>query len=606
MTPEQLTPKMHWEMDELLRTVSILWNTLAGQQTFLETVEKELARRKTEAEIKMRNINQEMHDLIAKEERQRSAENDHLRAQNAALKVELSSVKTDFGARLTGLENSIQERLDKFNISMKMSLNDVNTNVTGVREDLGKVRSKVDGALNGLVQIQSEMHSNNIRVESLHVDIEGLYDLLGVSRNDVTEANNAGPVRQRELLQATPVFKPIMINMRDQNDSLHGLRKEIMAHALDLEQIKSQNRATMDTIQESSEAIRKVHEQSTQRDIGLTERIDALSKASPGASSSDNRNIESYVNAIDTTINTLQAEMRNIMNSLSGKADSRAVGQKADTEFVQDSLQHLQERIDSLGSLLDASRSKLENDMEAAMKRTAASRAPEKTPVATTTVVVDNGIDLQAMQGRLRRLDEDVLALDRDKIGRQEMEECLASALESLGNLQPQGPSAATDDNNATSLRFRCLSCNRNAGPLVENVRDRMSAPPFPPSTLHLRGESARRHQSPPASMPSGRDKGHTEPGPISSRRKLLNYYDWLKAREDDKNDRLEKNVKGASVGGTASQELVLLEIKSPRRMSTPEPHAVGTDGRFYTGVQQQRTTDRPQMAERPLTASAL
>eukprot|EP01063_Lacrimia_lanifica_P014091 TRINITY_DN2075_c0_g2_i9.p2 TRINITY_DN2075_c0_g2~~TRINITY_DN2075_c0_g2_i9.p2 ORF type:complete len:646 (+),score=261.92 TRINITY_DN2075_c0_g2_i9:472-2409(+) len=165
-------------------------------------------------------------------------------------------------------------------------------------------------------------------------------------------------------------------------------------------------------------------------------------------------------------------------------------------------------------------------------------------------------------------------------------------------------------DPNATALRFRCLSCNQPAGNLVDETQEGKQAVRFPPgSTINAPDGAARRAPSPTAATPSGAN--------TTTRKKLLNYYEWLRTKSASaQSGRAASPARGDDRDVPERPQTA----QSQRRASSPEgsprprcpsphvwdgsqagggetatrqggdhgsnaPHAIGRDGRFYSGV---------------------
>ena len=202
-------------------------------------------------------------------------------------------------------------------------------------------------------------------------------------------------------------------------------------------------------------------------------------------------------------------------------------------------------------------------------------------------------------------IETDIQTLDHEKVGRKELHKVLqelvgltaTSANNPANNMGNVGSGVVGETllgDPSTALRFRCLSCNRNAGSLAEGGGGRGgNVGHFPPSSVFLKNEKETR-----------RTPEKTRPGsPMSTtRKKLLNYYDWLRG-------------KGGQSAMVKAQNLTV-EDYSPRRSGSPtwdgaqsgggepktrqcgdhgskNPSGIGSDGRFYCGVKT-KTVDPP------------
>eukprot|EP01006_Ploeotia_vitrea_P008098 TRINITY_DN19123_c0_g1_i1.p1 TRINITY_DN19123_c0_g1~~TRINITY_DN19123_c0_g1_i1.p1 ORF type:complete len:750 (-),score=84.42 TRINITY_DN19123_c0_g1_i1:1204-3159(-) len=215
-----------------------------------------------------------------------------------------------------------------------------------------------------------------------------------------------------------------------------------------------------------------------------------------------------------------------------------------------------------------------------------------------------------AFDKRLGTIYSELFRLDKNKCDRTEIEEWIAKS--------------DTGGDAPTSLRFKCLSCNRNAGPLVETLNIRRSGADFPPSSMfisslqHKQGDKSEdgtatmTHSASPTTTltnthtvnnhpkkvrkkPLVKDGANSGPpgmvqavDPNAPARKKLNaLYDWLKGRHEEESVRqwVQSELK-------ITPEMVGMLDKKDSTISEMNPNStVGRDGRFYIGVAEDGAT---------------
>uniref|UniRef100_A0A7S1IA29 Uncharacterized protein n=1 Tax=Eutreptiella gymnastica TaxID=73025 RepID=A0A7S1IA29_9EUGL len=140
----------------------------------------------------------------------------------------------------------------------------------------------------------------------------------------------------------------------------------------------------------------------------------------------------------------------------------------------------------------------------------------------------------------------------------------------------------------ATTLRFRCLSCNRDSGPFVERPdRKPGNQKEFPPSVVYAQNKVSRSTTPPPerrqlvSTPPATALQTPAQLGP--ARRKLVDYYDWLALRTQE-----QQSNRPAAVPRPPGMAM---------EFASPVVSAVGRDGRFYGNI-----SDRPFETERRIS----
>jgi hypothetical protein len=153
----------------------------------------------------------------------------------------------------------------------------------------------------------------------------------------------------------------------------------------------------------------------------------------------------------------------------------------------------------------------------------------------------------------------------------------------------------------STAGRFRCISCNRDAGPLQEQINERMTKASFPPSPMLVQpsqSSSQQQQQQQASQQPSQPQRSivnsrQAVPGlreyggsMTTSRKKLMNYYQWLQEKSDHPNPSRPRPTSGrAESPRTISPSHPWSGERQCGDHGTPEPEAVGVDGKYYVGV---------------------
>ncbi|KAJ9464659.1 hypothetical protein DIPPA_24831 [Diplonema papillatum] len=221
---------------------------------------------------------------------------------------------------------------------------------------------------------------------------------------------------------------------------------------------------------------------------------------------------------------------------------------------------------------------------------------PDGARQLTTSEVTDTEVLLLAE--RVGGLESGLLSMAERKVDRGDLEGILFAALDHQYR-RIDNPTSG-DGPESTALRFRCLSCNRAANSLA--MGDGMVHQNFPPSAIFGGKEIDQQRKTPTAKeklnicIPSV-TPGPSQPGQVSTtRRKLLEYYAWLRTKAEGRSSPVQLEVDdntstfspkrcpsptwdGAQSGGGEPR------VRQCGDHGSPSPISIGTDGRFYAGV---------------------
>lgn len=596
-----IVPRVTVDADALVATVAELWAAVRDQRSLFELMEKESARRKTEVDVRLSNFQQDIESKVSQEAKKRFQEDEKLRAEIKALRDEftdsLQSLRSDLGSLEGNVSSSVeltvaQLKLAVANLQQKVSETD--GRVTTLGGDVARTHQHVETVASRL----------DVDVERMKATVAQWFSAWHLQPADVHNSLQEG--RETELLLSTPPFSTIGNRISLADEKLTNLRRDVGAAvatvhdsvkrltALDTEVMRLRDLPAR--LVEVDQSLRKLLEQELNR---IRERLEALENAPKTIPRAPVSDVSSADPHLADAIRELQSKVSSIDECLTTKADTRALSSYAlviTTDEITNFMQQL--RID-----LDA----LRNEPRGAQNQSHAPPLPrgDGTTAAALLSLKDAA---EALAKRLSAVERDVELLKNSCASKSDVEQASHETLSAtekainhiydelkrmIKGVHPPGPK--TD---ATSGRFRCLSCNRDAGPLSEELRERLSRTQFPPSSTMLSRDSPPRVAG-RAVMPGAKDGGVT-----SSRRKLQNYYDWLQSKEEEK-------AVAAQGRSKTPPKTVWLGSQSggggPGRQSgnhgSEDPESIGADGKYYLGIQ-----SRPQSAGsiRPKSAMRL
>eukprot|EP01065_Artemidia_motanka_P047088 TRINITY_DN7294_c0_g1_i4.p1 TRINITY_DN7294_c0_g1~~TRINITY_DN7294_c0_g1_i4.p1 ORF type:complete len:808 (+),score=322.30 TRINITY_DN7294_c0_g1_i4:40-2463(+) len=699
---QSLKPKIGVDAEALTSAVAALYKALRQQATVLEVLEKEGSKRKMEYDITTRNLRNDLESVLDQEAKRRAAEDDKLRIELARLRADMEQRNDDVRMRLRETESDMHRLIEKTNTQLRGTLGEHAQRANQLHEELNVQAARHRDLTQ---KVQDNAATAETQRRRLGSDLDVVFQLLSVSRDEAAGACRGS--KQKDLLLQTPVFRSLSAADRDLDAKIESLLKQMArtektlsvfegrAQAVD-RAVEVQKAALDDSKQDLLRRMSENHRIAMARSQDLDERKVDRQVVEEKASKVDVSFVSGRVSDIEVKVidsNKQGREEREALaRELQRKADWESLADKLDKEDGESQLKtmcaKLEELRDEVSELRDAvSRARVDPI------RTQRRRSPQMddTPPADPSdapggATVDAAL-LDGLAEKLAGIDQDLVSLERDKVSRLEMDDLLVE----LRNAAAQGgggggggdrpgrdPGGDIVAEDGTALRFRCLSCNRVAGSLFEQPRDRAAANrQFPPSTMFLssRGEKSPRAGARPASprgsggqaghavtldphavsgklgirppdWPSGSGDRKTPPksrphsptpggGTVSTtRKKLMNYYDWLRGRSDEiQNVRMAAEAsrgptptgdspRAAARGGRPAVAWGQDAPGSPqggeRRSPSPPgrwdgaqsgggeprtrqsgdhgsraPHSIGTDGRFYAGVNREEARER-------------
>jgi hypothetical protein len=598
------TPKMTFDAGELVRSVGILWSAMKEQRGFLELVEKEMASRKTEMNVRFKGMQNEMEGMLAGEGRRRQHENDKLRAEIQLVRDELLKLGASLQAEMKESQAVTQRGVDRALNSLKVALSDTQTRISDVSGSISN--------LNGdLQKLRGEQEASGLAAMKLKAELQSqlttVFSFIGTSWNNAQAAVSNGT--EREAFLKTPALASLSQRVRGAEEKgEHAKQEAAKANSAAL-LVENTCRKLAEDIASLRESIAATDKQIrgvlADEDTKLSRRIDDLATMgfSSKASSSPVVDATPALNALRTEVDQLSKTLKGLGDAVMHKADVSALSGKCD-----------QTAVDALSAQLTRDVGEMQRDIADLKKAVgslmvAAGQRPDIISCPSSEAELD---DLRKELTQLRTMCD---RLDHQKADKADLIAGLADlakktekALLDFFNVQAAQAArqpSPTQHQDSTAGRFRCISCNRDAGPLQEQVNERMTKASFPPSTMLVQGSAGNQQQQQQQqqqrsivnsrqAVPGLKEYGGSM---TTSRKKLMNYYVWLQDKSDHPNP-----TKPRPTSASASRE-------SPRTVSpshpwpgaqsgqgtagerqcgdhgTPEPEAVGLDGKYYVGV---------------------
>lgn len=627
-------PILSINVNELIHTVGVLWTAVREQRSFMDILEKEMSKRKTEMEVRFKTMQSEMDGMLSQEARKRQAEDEKLRQEIGVAREEVirvaDTIKRETKESLDASQKVVERALSVVKVSIseaQQKVSDVYGEVSHVKDDAARIRSSVDTLQTAIDKARTEAQTNFATVCSF----------IGANVPLVQQAVSNGT--EKDAMLKTPALVAIAQRIRLADEKGEAAKGEAAKAWSEAQQ------ATVATTRLSSE-IAKVEsglslleqvlrDSIVSGDEKLSRRIDDLEKnmnsiASLAATTrGGNNNAASQLptadfckkSELDTVLAMLELLKKDVTGRLSLKADQEGVLELSSTVAKHE---------DDIANLMS-------QDRTLPPREQSSSPAPP-----TTSGRIPSYIDeaIEDFQRRIETLEATVLHLEKGKADRGEMRLALADLAKKIeqgltelyNQIQAikQRPEPMyqqqQQSQDATAGRFRCISCNRDAGPLQEQIQERISKSQFPPSPMIVsQATSASSQQQPQRSIVQSRQAvpGLREYGGAltSSRKKLMNYYVWLQEKNDANGPNAGPSQGGQnrprpSSAGKVREGGGATATTSPRSTSpggtvhppthpwtgaqsgngaygerqcgdhgSPEPEAVGLDGKYYVGV---------------------
>ncbi|CUF64800.1 Hypothetical protein, putative [Bodo saltans] len=624
-------PTVSVNAHELVSSVSLLWNAMKDQRGFLETVEKEMARRKTEMEVRFQKMQTDVDTAVAQEARKRQSEDEKLRQDMATMRDEMQK-------HADAVRRETKESQDAFQRSIDRTVGSIKASVADTQQKVGDLALEVSGMKDELARLKGEQSTlqsltDKTRSES-QAQFTTLCNFIGTSPMVVQQAVSNGS--EKEAMLKTPALQTLAQRIRMADEKAESAKidaAKAAAEALQLGSSLTKVAGDVNKLELHVNTMDQVlRDAITLGDDKLSQRIDLLERgvnaqlAHLGKSSGSTAAAPAVIQPTDGAKKSEIDSLRAAFEQLKHDVGTRIAG-KADQAEVNDA-------VASINSILDR------HDQDIANLLAGQGAAPSAAPVQRRGSVDADAVKaLQDLADRVNALEHQCQDLHNVKADRSElrlglsdlakkMENGLSELYHQLQNLKKElsqqqqvnpYPPASHD---ATAGRFRCISCNRDAGPLQEQIQERLSKSQFPPSPMIVSQAGAQRtynNSSNQGSSAPGRSivQSHQSvPGlreyggsMTSSRKKLMNYYVWLQDKNDHPNPNQQSRSRPTSAGHTRDANnngSISPRSRSPGSQhpwagaqsgngaygerqcgdhGTPEPEAVGIDGKYYIGV---------------------
>jgi hypothetical protein len=580
-----LKPVVTVSADNIITAIAQLWEVVTEQRQMIEIMDKEANRKRTEQDVKIQNLQSDVESRLHQESRKRQQEDDRLRVDLQKMRDELAALLNSLRADFGSLEGNLSTSLDATLAQLKLSVAQAQQRTTEHDKRIHETETMAQSTKGALLSTDQKIDAE---VDKLQKLVSRLYSAWDLDPAQVAAA--LAEQRATELLLATPPFEAILSKVAACDDKAASAKREVGAVNAGLQDVTRRTticEAELQKLKSLPERVSTVNQELrmlVDLECGrLRERIENLSKDRPSKGpivqpTGDSGEFGRFAEGIASQMGTLAervAELESLMAQKANLSDLDDIARKVD-------LASLEERI---RALLAKSQSK----PSAPAPTTPAH--PTKDP-ATAAALLALKDDVDGIGRRLTAVEKDWYAAKEVLATRDDVrdasletlkaaERALNHVYEELRKMIRAYQGTMPNKADGTAGRFRCLSCNRDAGPLSEAVRERLSKSQFPPSTTLM---SRENRDSPPrlpgfkATVPGTRDGAPM----TSSRRKLQNYYDWLQVRETDGEPRSVTPPRtmwlGAQSGGGG-----------PGRQSgdhgSEDPEAIGADGKYYTGV---------------------
>jgi predicted nuclease of predicted toxin-antitoxin system len=620
-------PTVSVNAHELVSSVSLLWNAMKDQRGFLETVEKEMARRKTEMEVRFQKMQTDVDTSVAQEARKRQSEDEKLRQEMATMRDEMQK-------HADAVRRETKESQDAFQRSMDRTVGSVKASVAEAQQKVGDLAIEVSSMKDELARLKGDQSNLQALTDKTRSESQGqfttLCNFIGASPMVVQQAVSNGS--EKEAMLKTPALQTLAQRIRMADEKAEAAKTDAAKAAAEALQLGSSLTKVVGDVSKLELHVNTIdqvlRDAITLGDEKLSQRIDALERGVNAQLAHLGKNsvaaAPTVMPSADGANKSDLESLRAAFEQLKHDVGTRIAG-KAEQAEVNDAVK-------AINSVLDR------HDQDIATLFAGQGAAPSVVPVQRRGSVDADAVKaLQDLADRVNALEHQCQDLHNVKADRSElrlglsdlakkMENGLSELYHQLQNLKKElsqqqvnpYPPASQD---ATAGRFRCISCNRDAGPLQEQIQERLSKSQFPPSPMIVSQAGAQRgtNQSGQGSAP-GRSivQSHQSvPGlkeyggsMTSSRKKLMNYYVWLQDKNDHPNPNQQARSRPTSAGHTRDSNHANGSI-SPRSRSpgsqhpwagaqsgngaygerqcgdhgTPEPEAVGIDGKYYIGV---------------------
>jgi len=582
----------------LLASVQQLWLAVKEQRGVFEFLEKELQRRRTEMDVRFKQMQSELEGFVDNESKKRRAEDEKLRQELMVSRDDLKKAEEKLRNEQRELHEAQQRIAERAAATTKLAVADVHQKVQDLQSEVTLLRDamRVSKADNDAASAASEKH----RSESSNL-LTATIKLFGLNPNQVIAASSNGT--EVETVLKTPPFALLQQRLKQLEDRTAetSSKKEQESRAPKQASVTVDDNAQKKLLDELRGEMAKID----QKFRSLADRLDAHG---PRFDATDSQ-LASLVVKVDSISALAQRDgaSKEELAALAQKANSLRLSVESNTNEVQELRRYQQSTSDTVQKcemqsqtcksdieLLRKQVNRLEDQESRQATSSAAAPQPSGAPPPTAA-----SPDLARIEKHLYYLDEGLGKLRATKAERSELtsglSELAKNTEKALSDFFELHLSATrTHQTESTAGRFRCISCNRDAGTLYESVQERMGSTSFPPSTMIVQDAAVQKSTKPVVGsrqpIPGFKEYGSHA---TASRKKLMQYYAWLQNKADTTVTRpsVRKDSPPKTISprhpwsGAQSGEGTPGERQCGDHGGAPDPNSIGSDGKYYVGV---------------------
>lgn len=534
-----------------------LWAAFSAQQQLTSELAATLNKHKEDSEHEMKDMRDHLYGLInglrdelhkQREENRElnSAMKDLIKASERECKRATEEAKEMLEARVNGVQEQVTHSAHVANTALDRALDAVKVGAEN-QQRISDVEDSVCNDLNrlqrtlGLSKADCRRACDNETTLDTFLGTPALSHILGLIGNGAGSGGGSSTMSQDE--------KDLLGELKGRMERLEGKHSDLAA------ELRGADRHLATRIDKLESALKALEAASTKLS-DLPPISSSSSSGSIGAEAADALNLA--LSKMRNEIAQLRSGLEHVARELHAKADADLLDKLADAHAS------IAQRVATLEGTLNDTRSNVDEALRLARLALRNQQQQQqgggngaagqgghhkKSSDADATAIMMLRDALDGLTGRVVNLEREVNDVDARKAGRDELNRSLQDVLKAMEQAIAQlydelkrqlaslpfggGATGDGDAADATSGRFRCLSCNRKAGPLQDRYHERMSKPMLPPSDTIVGGSpggiSPPRNSPPRGAPPVPGVRDGFEPRPLTgSRRKLQTYYDWL------------------------------------------------------------------------------
>lgn len=622
------TPTVLFDPLQLVESVAILWEAMKGQKGFMEELESDLSRRRTEMEVRLKKMEGDVNNKISEEALRREKDDDKIRDEIQRLRDEMHTTLAREREEAQEREEALKREVERTTATLKVSVAQTQDDVQQLKNEVAMLKDAINalkGSGEGILPLIERLQK---LVDEKH---SAICRFVGTTPAGVEKAVAAAA--EKDAFLATPALSYLNGKIKAVDALADATSKDVVAVRANLQATDTTVAATKADVVSVKDSLRdtevRIIDGYMEGDKKLSRRIDdLLSKLNAIAASGSGGSVPTMVDsspAIDALreeVDALQSRVRTLEQDMPLKASKTDLIAKADADVVhgiQSDVEYLKAQLNALHKLIE----ELQGRPVPIVERAHPPTAPEIIRERVIETKPDPRLDqLQGLLDRLGDAESQCRHLEEFKADKEDVENSLRNLMRKIERLLndilarlQQLEDHGRDTRDSTAGRFRCLSCNANAGPLSENVSERISGGQFPPSHLYVQASKINPpsggSQHRPGSAPSVPGMKTYGGGLTTSRRKLMNYYSWLQDKSQGDGGQYQDAEASTTPRGGYSSRPPSAGSKRPwdgaqsgggepgDRQSgdhgSEDPEAIGSDGKYYIGVK--TSGKRPQSA---------